>query len=124
MEGWSILRRLSGGWGVWLWFLGIRKRGGERSSQERSPQPSPGVPGEGESAGEMLWLHEARFAGDGDGRRRQRTPFEFVGHGVFLGVERLVPGDRLAGVGGHSAHDRKESRFGHALAVVDHFALA
>src|SRR5262249_35194090 len=43
---------------------------------------------------------------------------------VFLGGEGLLPGDRLAGIGGHPAHDRHERALAHPLAVVDRLARA
>src|SRR5205823_12886972 len=35
-----------------------------------------------------------------------------------------VPGDSMAGVGGHAAHDGDEGAFGHIVAIVDGAAVA
>src|SRR5262249_17846038 len=43
---------------------------------------------------------------------------------VLLGVHGHLPGDDLAGVGGHAAHDGHERALGHPLAVVDGLARA
>src|SRR5258705_2781662 len=72
----------------------------------------------------LVRLDETTFAGDSYRRGWNWAPFEFFGHEVFLGVQGLVPGDALASVGGHSAHDGEQRRLGHALAVVDGFAFA
>ena len=42
-----------------------------------------------------------------------------LGEGVELGVERLLPGDGLAGVGRHPAHDGRQRALGDLLQLVD-----
>ena len=42
-----------------------------------------------------------------------------LGEGVELGVQRLVPGDCLAGVGRHPAHDGRQRALGDLLQLVD-----
>jgi len=71
-------------------------------------------------------------AGDGDGipafgvgfDRGFGVPGQVVRGEVFLGVEGLVPGDDLAGVGGHAAHDAHEGGVGGVFGIDAHFAGA
>src|SRR5216683_4998632 len=64
------------------------------------------------------------YAGARHGRHGKTTaPIQFFGEDALLRVHRLVPGDFLAGVGGHAAHHREQRAGGHALPVVDGFAL-
>src|SRR5262249_48095094 len=65
-------------------------------------------------------LHEARHAGRRDGRVGEaRVPGVRGRTEVLARAERHLPGDRLAGVGGHAAHDGQERAPGHVLAVVE-----
>ncbi len=65
-------------------------------------------------------------AGDGDGIPAFGVGFdwcfgvpgEVVRGEVFLGIEGLVPGDDLAGVGGHAAHDAHEGGVSGVFGVV------
>src|SRR5579872_3298357 len=52
------------------------------------------------------------------------VPIDAVGDQPLVRVQRLVPGDLLAGVGGHAAHHREKRACGHALAVVDGIVAA
>src|SRR5271166_6518835 len=64
-------------------------------------------------------------AWNGDPRnRRCAIPIVTVRAEVLTGVEGHFPGDLLAGVGGHAAHDRQQRAPGHVLAVVDRPAAA
>ena len=49
---------------------------------------------------------------------------ELLGHQVQLGLERLVPGHGLAGVGRHAAHDRRQGALGDGLQLVERLAFA
>ena len=52
------------------------------------------------------------------------VPLQVLGNELLLRIQRLIPGDLLAGVGGHAAHDREQRAGGHALAVVHRLVLA
>ena len=69
-------------------------------------------------------LREARDARPRDGAHRKRSPFVGRRAEVFLGVERLLEADRLAGVGRHARHDRHQRALAHVVAVVDRFVGA
>lgn len=56
------------------------------------------------------------------GRRGQfdlGVPVEIVRHELLLGLQGLVPGDLLAGIGRHATHQSHETGVRHAPAVVD-----
>src|SRR5689334_15530140 len=59
-----------------------------------------------------------------DGAVGGLAPGVLPGAEVFLGVQRLVPTDDLAGVGGHAAHDRQQGAARHVGAVIDRVARA
>ena len=92
---------------------------------DRSPAASLG-----HAAGRVMsasGADHANFVSPGHGHRRHRqrdVPVVARRRQVFLRVHRHVPGDRLAGVGGHAAHDRQQRALGHVLAVVDRLAAA
>src|SRR5262249_10582488 len=66
--------------------------------------------------------HQPRPPPAGDGRRGQAAELVLGRRQVLPGVQGLLPGDDLAGVGGHAAHDGQEAAVGHPLAVVDGLA--
>src|SRR5271157_5474013 len=68
---------------------------------------------------------ERCLAWNGDPRHRWcAIPIVTVRAEVLTGVEGHFPGDLLAGVGGHAAHDCQQRAPGHVLAVVDRPAAA
>src|SRR5260370_15113596 len=62
--------------------------------------------------------HRYRWHGEG------HVPGEFLGHQAFLGVHRLLPGDRLPRVRGHAAGDGEQGALSHPDTVVDRLAVA
>src|SRR6266542_6501559 len=62
---------------------------------------------------------ELRDAGLRDGRHRHGAKLVLLRREVLLRVHRHVPGDDLARVGRHTAHDRHERASRHPVAVVE-----
>src|SRR5688500_378178 len=58
-------------------------------------------------------LHELRLARHRDRRNGEFDPVVLGRGEVFLGGHELVPGDRLAGVGGEASHDGDEGALAH-----------
>src|SRR5262249_52521763 len=58
-------------------------------------------------------------AGTGHGAFLHRAPGEFLGEGVELRVQRLLPGELLARVGRVAPHDGRQGALGHLLQLVD-----
>src|ERR1035438_9118341 len=70
-------------------------------------------------------LYEFGHTGHGHrGDVQLHLPVELIGHQLLLRVHGLLPGDFLAGVGGHAAHDSHERAVRHPLAIVDRPAVA
>src|SRR5579875_1754863 len=68
--------------------------------------------------------NKLRYSRPGD--RGYRQGAEFIGRRrqILLGIQGHVPGDDLAGVGGHAPHDGHQRALGHPFAVVDRLAGA
>src|SRR5512135_1066760 len=64
------------------------------------------------------------LAGDGDRRDGEWAEFEPLGRQFQLRVERLLPGDGLARVGRHPAHDGRQGALGDGLQLVERSAVA
>src|SRR5262249_29885039 len=70
-----------------------------------------------------LTSREPRLPRDRYGRDRERDlPIVPRRRQVFLRAERLLPGDDLAGIRRHPAHDRQECALRHVRTVVDRLA--
>src|SRR5262249_54486554 len=105
-----------------------RASGSVRSADISRLRSSGGVEGPGATASVYdpargLTSRELRLPRDRYGRDGERDiPVVPRRRQVLLRAERLLPGDDLAGIRRHPAHDRQERALGHVRAVVDRLA--
>src|SRR5688572_29217935 len=71
------------------------------------------------------FLNKLRYSRAGQRSFGKTTaPFQLFWKEALLRTHGLVPGNRLAGIGGHAAHDSQQRAGGLALAIIDGLAVA